>query len=101
MRLRGDRVIIPTGKYSGHRGTVDSNVHQPTVGFPDEFANCYHAMLDRDGLVTVRWNEVVSVDMGCANATCIHISIRHWRTLNQHLDRPDVQSSLDGCLWWR
>ena len=64
MRLLGDQVIIPTGKYSGHRGTVDSNVHQPTVDFPDEFANCYRAMPDRDGLVTVRWNEVVSVDMG-------------------------------------
>ena len=33
--------------------------------------------------------------MGGANATCIHLSIRHWRPLNQHLARPDIQSSLD------
>jgi len=28
-------------------------------------------------------------------------SIRHWSTLNQHLARPDIQSSLVCCLWWR
>ncbi|MDA1129206.1 MAG: KOW motif-containing protein [Chloroflexi bacterium] len=46
MRWRGDRVKITTGKFAGHTGTVDSNVHQRTVDYPDESANGYHVMLD-------------------------------------------------------
>ena len=37
---------ITTGKFAGHTGTVDSNVHQRTVDYPDESANGYHVMLD-------------------------------------------------------
>ena len=58
MRRRGDRVTITTGKYAGHSGTVDSNVFQRTVDYPDELANGYHVMLDSEGLVTVRWDQV-------------------------------------------
>ena len=58
MRRRGDRVRIISGKYAGHTGTVESNVYQRTVDFPDEFANGYHVMLDTGVLVTVRWEQV-------------------------------------------
>ena len=60
MRRRGDRVIIISGMYKGHRGTVEANVYQRTVDCPDELANGYHVMLDTGVLVTVRWEQVVS-----------------------------------------
>ncbi len=60
MRHRGDRVTITTGKYAGHTGTVEANVYQRTVDFPDEWANGYHVMLDTKELVTVRRNQVVA-----------------------------------------
>ena len=41
-------------KYPGHTGTVESNVYQRTVDFPEELANGYHAMLDSGELVTVQ-----------------------------------------------
>ena len=58
MRRRGDRVMIITGKYTGQTGTVESNVYQRTVDYPDEFANGYHIMLDTEEVVTVRWDQV-------------------------------------------
>ncbi len=39
MRKRGDRVKIITGRYAGHTGTVESNVFQRTVDYPDEVNN--------------------------------------------------------------
>ena len=38
--------------------TVESNVYQKTVDYPDEWANGYHVMLDSKELVTVRWDQV-------------------------------------------
>ena len=35
-----------------------SKVYPKTVDYPDEWANCYHVMLDTDELVTVRRDEV-------------------------------------------
>ncbi len=61
MRRRGDRVQIINGKYAGHTGTVESNVFQRTADYPDEWANGYHLMLDTEGLVTVRREQVESV----------------------------------------
>ena len=61
MRRRGDRVTITSGRYAGHRGTVESNVYQKTVDYPDEWANGYHVMLDTEELATVRWDQVESV----------------------------------------
>ncbi len=58
MRRRGDRVTITTGKLIGHQGTVESNVYQRTVDFPDEWFNGHHIMLDTEELVTVRWEQV-------------------------------------------
>ena len=54
MRRRGDRVRITDGKYAGRTGSIESNVYQRSVDYPDEFANGYHVMLDSDVLVTVR-----------------------------------------------
>ena len=61
MRRRGDRVKIINGKYTGHTGTVESNVYQRTVDFPDEWFNGHHVMLDSEELVTVRWEQVNSL----------------------------------------
>ena len=58
MRRRGDRVKITAGKYAGHKGTVESNVHQRTVDYPDELANGFNIMLDNGELVTVRREQV-------------------------------------------
>ena len=58
MRKRGDRVTITCGKYAGQTGTVESNVYQRTVDYPDELANGFHVMLDTGVLVTVRWEQV-------------------------------------------
>ena len=44
---------ITSGTYEGHRGTVEANVYQKAVDYPDEWANGYHVMLDRERLVTV------------------------------------------------
>ena len=58
MRRRGDRVIIISGMYEGHRGTVEANVYQKTVDYPNEWSNGYHVMLDTEKLVTVRLDQV-------------------------------------------
>ena len=58
MRRRGVRVKIISGKYAGHTGTVESNVYQRTVDYPDELHNGFHVMLDTGELVTVRWEQV-------------------------------------------
>ena len=60
MRRRGNRVTITTGKYAGRTGTIESNVYQKTVDYPDEWSNGYHVMLDTEVLVTVRWDQVVA-----------------------------------------
>jgi ribosomal protein L24 len=65
MRTRGDRVKIITGKYAGHFGTVESNVYQRTMDYPDEFSNGYHVMLDSKVLVTVQWDQVDAVAPQC------------------------------------
>ena len=56
MRRRGDRVIIISGTYEGHRGTVE----EKTIDYLDEWSNGYHVILDSEVLVTVRWDQVVS-----------------------------------------
>ena len=58
MLQRGDRVRITTGKYTGHLGTVESNVYQRTVDRSGEWAHGFHIMLDTEELVTVRWEQV-------------------------------------------
>lgn len=63
MRRRGDRVTIIDGKYTGHTGAVESNVHQRTVDYPNEMANGHHIMLDTGELVTVRQDQVETVVM--------------------------------------
>ena len=45
--------MITTGKNAGRTGTIESNVYQRTVDYPDEFANGRHVMLDTEELETV------------------------------------------------
>ena len=49
---------ITTGRYSRRLGTVEANVYQRTVDYPDEFSIGFHVMLDTEELVTVRWEQV-------------------------------------------
>ena len=50
----GGRVI--SGRYAGR--TVDVNVFQRTVDYPEEFAMGFHVVLDDETLVTVRRDQV-------------------------------------------
>ncbi len=61
MRKRGDRIVIISGKYTGHTGTVESNVYQRTVDYPDEYHNGHHVMLDSGEVVTVRADQAEAV----------------------------------------
>ena len=61
LRRRDRRVTITTGRYAGHSGTVESNVFQRTVDYPDEIDNGFHVMLDAGELVTVRWEQVEAI----------------------------------------
>ena len=63
-KARGDRVRITGGKYAGQTGTVESNVYQRTVDYPDEWFNGHHVMLDTEVLVTVRWEQVAASEAG-------------------------------------
>ena len=49
---------IISGKYAGHTGTVESNMYQRTVDYPDEWHNGHHVMVDAEELVTVQWQQV-------------------------------------------
>ena len=60
MGRYGDRVRITSGKYAGHQGTMESNVYQRTVDYPDEWFNGHYVVLDTEVLVTVRWEQVES-----------------------------------------
>ena len=51
-------MTITTGKYTGHKGTVEANVYQKTVDYPDDLSNGFQIMLDPEELVTVRWDQV-------------------------------------------
>ena len=61
MRKRGDRVTITTGKYQGHEGVIESNVHQRTADYPKDRNDGFQVMLDTGALVTVRWAQVVRI----------------------------------------
>lgn len=50
-------VDATAGRY-GMTGIVEGNVFQRTVEYPDEFAPGYHAVLDDETVVTVRWDQV-------------------------------------------
>ena len=54
MRRQGDRVTITASRFADQPGTTESNVHQRTVDYLNEWANGYHVMLDTGELATVR-----------------------------------------------
>ena len=58
MRNVGDKAKITSGKYAGQTGTVEANVYQRIVDFPNEFNNGFHVMLDTEKLAgwTRWWN---------------------------------------------
>ena len=45
---------IRTHESSSSCATVEANVYQKSVDYPDEWGNGYHVMLDTEELVTVR-----------------------------------------------
>ena len=49
---------VVSGRYAGTAGTVDANVFQRTVDYPDEFAAGVHLVLDDESWVTVRRDQV-------------------------------------------
>ena len=54
MRKRGDRVRITSGKYKGHQGVIESNVHQRAADYPDRYADGFQVMLNSGLVVVVR-----------------------------------------------
>lgn len=60
MRQRGDRVTIASGTHSGQTGTVESNVYQKTVDYPNVLSNGFQVMLDTEEVVTLRWDQIAS-----------------------------------------
>ena len=60
MRKRGDRVVITTGKYQGHEGIIESNVHQRTADYPMDLSDGFQVMLDTGALVVVRCDQVAT-----------------------------------------
>jgi len=61
---RGARVRVISGRYAGGTGTVDANVFQRTVDYPEEFAAGFHLVLDDGTVVTVRREQVELVRVG-------------------------------------
>ena len=53
--------MIISSKFAGRIGTVEANVYQRTVDYPEEWANGFHVLLDIQNLVTVRWGQVESL----------------------------------------
>ena len=72
---------------AGYSGTVESNVYQRTVDYPEDFYNGIHVMLDSKKLVTVRWGQVepasrpwpsfpVSAQRNAKTVQCVHVGQR-------------------------
>ena len=59
--IRGDRVVIVSGKRVGVVGVVDSAVFHRTLDYPDDFSPGHHVILADDAVVTVRWDQVKGV----------------------------------------
>ena len=55
---RGDRVQIISGKHKGATGTVDANVFQRSVDFPNDHLPCHHVLLDNRLVITINVNQV-------------------------------------------
>ena len=54
----GDRVQIISGKHKGATGTVDANVFQRSVDFPNDHLPCHHVLLDNRLVITINVNQV-------------------------------------------
>ena len=60
---RGGSVYIPRGRYAPAVDIVDSAVLQHTVHYPGEYSAGYHAVLEDEMVVTVRWDQVSGVQI--------------------------------------
>ena len=49
---------VTSGRYAGRAGSVDANVFQRTVDYPEEFAEGFHLVLDDGEWVTVRRDQL-------------------------------------------
>ena len=58
---RGDKVKIISGKFKGHTGTVDANVFQRSVYFPEDHLPCHHVLLDNHMVITINVGQVESL----------------------------------------
>ena len=58
---RGTRVRIIYGRYAGRAGTVEANVFQKSVDYPEEFAMGCQVVLDDGRWVTVKRDQVKTV----------------------------------------
>ena len=55
---RGTRIRIISGSRRGKTGTVEAQVFQKTLDYPDELAYGFHVTLDDGTWVTVRQDQV-------------------------------------------
>ena len=53
----------PMGPLSGSDGVVDSSLFQKTAYYPDEYAAGYHIVQDDQRVLTVRWDQLSSVQV--------------------------------------
>jgi hypothetical protein len=51
-------VRVISGRYAGRTGTVEANVFQRTVDYPEKFAMVHHVVLDDGEWITVRRDQV-------------------------------------------
>lgn len=58
---RGTRIRIISGTRRGRTGTVEAQVFQKTVDYPDELAHAFHITLDDGTWVTVRRDQVATL----------------------------------------
>ena len=58
---RGTKIRITSGIHRGRTGTVEAQVFQKTVDYPDEMAHGFHATMDDGTWVTVRQEQVMNI----------------------------------------
>ena len=59
---RGDRVQIISGEHKGATGTVDADVFQRSVYFPEHHTLCHHVLLDNHLVITINVNQVEALN---------------------------------------
>lgn len=60
---RGAKVMVKSGRHAGKAATVEANVYQKSVDYPDEYGTCYHLTLADGSWATVRAQQVIIINM--------------------------------------